>query len=113
VDQKPVADNALVLSNHSASRLEFTLALMSGEKFLVPRIENDATAFPHARCQPAKHVAICYWIEIPKALRHDNRNVERSGLWLVVANVRVHIARAPSQFACLRDSISIPIDTNH
>jgi hypothetical protein len=113
VDQKPVADNALVLSNHSASRLEFTLALMSGEKFLVPRIENDATAFPHARCQPAKHVAICYWIEIPKALRHDNRNVERSGLWLVVANVRVHIARAASQFACLRDSISIPIDTNH
>jgi hypothetical protein len=65
---EPIAIQTFALSNHSASRLEFTLALMSGEKFVVPQIENDATAFPQTRCQPAKHIAICCRIEVTKAL---------------------------------------------
>ena len=85
--EKPIAGYPFALSNHSAGRLEFTLALMSGKKILVPQIENDATTLSHARCQSAKHVAICCRVEIAKALRHDNRNVERAGLRPILVNV--------------------------
>ena len=94
IHEKPIAGYPFTLSNHSASRLEFSLALMSGKKFVVPQIENDSTTLSHARCQSAKHVAICCRVEIAKALRHDNRNVVRAGLWPVLANVGDHIVGA-------------------
>ena len=110
---EPIAIQMFALSNRSASRLEFTLALMSGEKFMVPQIENGTTAFPQAHCESAKHIAICCRIEITKALRHDNRHIERVGRWPVLANVRVDVAWAASQFARLRDGISIAVDADY
>jgi hypothetical protein len=67
---------------------------MGRKKFRTPQIENNPTAFTQSRCQQPKHITICCCIEIAKALRHDDRNVERTGLWSIITNIYVYVAWA-------------------
>jgi hypothetical protein len=58
-------------------------------------------------------VAVRGRVEIAKALRHDDGKVVSANIGLIVADIRLNVAWAASQFACPRNGKSITFNAGN
>ena len=86
---------------------------MSNKKLGFPQIEDYATAFAYSHCELPKHIEIFSCIEMAKALRHNDRNIESSRLWAIIANIDVFVRWSGTQRPRLCDYISISFNADN
>ncbi len=113
MNKEPTVLHMFCFANDSARQLKVTFALVSREEIRVPEIENNATAPSHACCQSPEQIAVQRRVEVTKALRHHNRKIVSTSIRLIVANIRLNVARAAAQKARLRNGSSVTFNTGY
>src|SRR5437763_4192435 len=86
---------------------------MRFEKFRIPQIEDDATAFANTGRQSSENVAIRFGIEMSEALTHHGDCVEGASLGRIFADIGDLVLGTATKFARFCDRIDVTIDSGY